>query len=620
MAKSVSAKAMLIFYKHALNCYDKTLRPYVKSQFEGDFQQAKSLQKQLVTTVRSSHSKLPQWNNSLDASLDKAVKSIRLLDKPFRLFVIGSGNVGKSTVINTLVGEKVAEMGVLPKTWRLDTYLNVDNDTTAELHYANQRVLHLPKEEADKKVAEEDKNAAELDERIQKECRALRQNSEFDEERKTRAKQRLLAQYDTPDGLTEVIWSIPHNTFLKDFTLVDTPGTNQTLYNSHIQRDAYHYYQEANGILWILPTDKLSDEQTNASILKMANLFQGKMSRTIAILNKWDAAEANGEEKETMVEAKRLFGKYFSEIIPYHAKADWKAISKNNELPQETEALRQEIHNRFYRISQEVQINDVENALKIAKMDTNQQIDRYKSELATKKVILNTWKSNWNKISKENQRNYIQQVDSLKNHQLERICYLAEQNESTLQNLDNSRKNNFFEQNILHYGEIKEQYQQLEKDIIRHMHLVIGQYLGQFTAAIQDKQDSFGLDIIVPEIRYLISDADFYPLAESIDLSTNKVGNFFRRIFSSLALSNTIKTKYTERFNQVTSAVVHDLESAFSSYNQQMYNKMEQIFADSYFPVEKYDKVVDDYSAYKQFIANWQVKKPTLLHLLGKEA
>lgn len=82
---------------------------------------------------------------------------------PYMLYVIGVGNAGKSSVINSLVGFDVADIGTLPKTWKTDLFykntnmVNVD-DLLVEIRYRDGSTQVLSEYEAKKLINQEEKN------------------------------------------------------------------------------------------------------------------------------------------------------------------------------------------------------------------------------------------------------------------------------------------------------------------------------------------------------------------------------------------------------------------------------------------------------------------------------
>ena len=59
---------------------------------------------------------------NINMELEKNLENLKELLEPFLLFVIGSGNYGKSTVINALVEEDLVKTKDLPNTWKLDLF------------------------------------------------------------------------------------------------------------------------------------------------------------------------------------------------------------------------------------------------------------------------------------------------------------------------------------------------------------------------------------------------------------------------------------------------------------------------------------------------------------------
>ena len=61
--------------------------------------------------------------NYIDDKINMNLQSIEELKEPFMLFIIGSGNYGKSTIINALLKEKIVETTDIPNTWKLDLFI-----------------------------------------------------------------------------------------------------------------------------------------------------------------------------------------------------------------------------------------------------------------------------------------------------------------------------------------------------------------------------------------------------------------------------------------------------------------------------------------------------------------
>jgi hypothetical protein len=80
------------------------------------------------------------------------------LNDSFMLFIVGMGNYGKSTLINALLEQPAAETDVLPKTWKIDVFRNDLEQGKALLRFKDQSETVKTVEEAQRFVAQEEKN------------------------------------------------------------------------------------------------------------------------------------------------------------------------------------------------------------------------------------------------------------------------------------------------------------------------------------------------------------------------------------------------------------------------------------------------------------------------------
>ena len=79
-------------------------------------------------------------------------------DDKLMIFIVGDGNVGKSTLLNALVGEEVAKTNDLPTTWKIDVYSPELSKNNAIIKYKTGKQETLSVEEAKQKINEEEKN------------------------------------------------------------------------------------------------------------------------------------------------------------------------------------------------------------------------------------------------------------------------------------------------------------------------------------------------------------------------------------------------------------------------------------------------------------------------------
>lgn len=258
--------------------------------------------------------------------------------KPFLLFVIGMGNYGKSTLVNALLGRELADVGVLPKTWKIDVFEKADSDSknvTLELVFRDSTRKIMPEAEARKFLAAEEhkRERSEIDA-----IKIFNANSgdlrtlEAKEQYKTYLEKTMIYQ----SQVEEVIWHIPgKNAILDDYRLVDTPGLIQDLLGD----DRYglsDYYFKADGVIWLLDATTISSKNTQDLIKKIIRLSGNEQSirNSIAVLNRIDQVyDRQGEEgvEKVMTQALEIYGDVFPKIIPLSAKQAWFGISAKDQ-------------------------------------------------------------------------------------------------------------------------------------------------------------------------------------------------------------------------------------------------------------------------------------------------
>lgn len=175
---------------------------------------------------------------------------------PFLLFVIGMGKHGKSSLINALVGSKVAPVGVLPKTWKIDVFSAAQPPGRVRILYRDGSEKSFGVEETQRLLAEEEQRR--LDSEDQIEC--------------------------------EVRWPCHASPVLRHFDIVDTPGLVQELDSQRL----YHfrdYYHKAHGVLWMLDATVISSQKARQLIDELDEELErvgGRARNIVGVLNKID--------------------------------------------------------------------------------------------------------------------------------------------------------------------------------------------------------------------------------------------------------------------------------------------------------------------------------------------
>lgn len=279
----------------------------------------------------------------LIAKLNNSVNELKSLkesiNKPFLLFVIGMGKYGKSTLVNALLGREFAEVGVLPKTWKIDIFEKADrnsDEVNVELVFRDSGRETMSEIQARQYLADEEEK------RKRSELEAVKMfdtksaelaTIEAKEEYKAYLEKTMI--YQSP--VEEVIWHIPSNgTILDEFRLVDTPGLIQDLLGDS-KNGLSEYYFKADGVIWLLDATTISAKKSHElikSIIHKSGNEEG-IQNAIAVLNRIDQVRSQqgveGAEK-VLEQAQQIYGKVFPKIIPFSAKQAWLGVSTKDQI------------------------------------------------------------------------------------------------------------------------------------------------------------------------------------------------------------------------------------------------------------------------------------------------
>lgn len=340
------------------------------------------------------------------AEIQRSIENARhSLERPFSIFVLGTGNYGKSALINSLLGtgKRIATENFKPMTWKIDVYGNrLDENKKNTLLRYTERQVWTTIAQAQNVVNQEEENSKRASQLFAKKKRQWKSEgytiAEFTE---------LMTKYKREElycsDLVEVQWPVGGSEILQRFTIVDTPGLKQDLTRKELKNSAKDYYFRANGVLWLLDATAIDSSTTRKEIDDIIEEFEDRRNENsllrnknvIGVLNKIDLIPE--EQRESVLrKAKQNFGKYFTDIVPYSAKKVFDAQVSNDTGVLEKYGfyiLQDSIQRVFFNRSVELQIGTtILNVQKsIDKLLT--EINTFNRELRDKCVTIQSYEA-----------------------------------------------------------------------------------------------------------------------------------------------------------------------------------------------------------------------------------
>lgn len=256
-------------------------------------------------------------------------------DDKLMIFIIGNGNVGKSTLLNSLIGYEVAETNFIPNTWKIDVYCPEAKSDKATIKYLGDKQENLSIEEVKEIIESEEKKSKEgkkkYNENLNKELKGLKTKDEREE-----MKRYLGEKYLYKSNVAEVKWPVNKNWILEKCLLVDTPGLNQNLHGLEQLGNIHDYYHKADGVLWLLDGQTIAAANTNSLFDELNDVLKsvgGIRDNIIGVINRMDLVRKNGGQEavnKVLSDAKRIFGQKFYSIVGMSAQQAFEGV-KNNE-------------------------------------------------------------------------------------------------------------------------------------------------------------------------------------------------------------------------------------------------------------------------------------------------
>lgn len=323
---------------------------------------------------------------NIEFQIDKNKDSINELKNPFLLFIVGSGNYGKSTLINTLLNEEIVKTTDLPNTWKIDLFIKSEREKM-EITYYDKSVVVKNLKEGNKLLEKEEIKFKESRRKVSKIVNEYKKLNKVDVNILKKYKSNQEEQYLYKSNIAQIKYNIRKGKILEKFIVVDTPGLNQNLLKDTLNR-IKEYYIKADGVIWLIDAQNLVSKENNELIkeIKKIDDLNNHNKNKIAVINKMDIIRKVNINNIYKIKEKayELYKNKFNDIVFISAKEGLQGIVNNdyNLINQSNiKDLFNSIEENFVKISQEKQISSKYKNIEIMKTSIISEIHSYKRQL-----------------------------------------------------------------------------------------------------------------------------------------------------------------------------------------------------------------------------------------------
>lgn len=533
------------------------------------------------------------------------------MDDKFLLFVVGTGNYGKSTLINALMQQNLAPIDFRPTTWKIDVYyLDEQNEEKAIIKLNDGKILEMTSEEAHKFIDKEEELIKQHRKKFDKVKNIELKKCKTKEEREE-MKQKLQKELLYKSKVVEVRWPVRKNNFLTNIMLVDTPGICQD--SLYIKNSIKDYYFKADGVIWMLDGLTIASKSNNKMIKELESYLEdlgGLNDNIIGVVNKIDKVYENGGKEAVnavMNDAHNYFGNKFKYIIPISAKQAFENKEDENLLN-----LNKKIEDTFLSDANSLKLESKKKGIQKIVNDSigiNQEILKF---IDIKNIQYMTINENIQKFEQEQKikleeeiksftDKYLRKVNSHIQTMAGKLFDIKIENESKKYVVDNIFGLHKFESNLKTFIENKENFMKIQaEDMYERSKISKYKYISKIVSEdISTNLKMENLNLKINQSFNLYTSLGDFSGEGLLNIIGGVINQFYKGVIKIMKI-NSVKANLSHTIENI---VDESKESILKSFN----DNIDKIVRNSFNILESsYKNILFDYNESEQICQNIQ--------------
>lgn len=582
---------------------------------QGFFEKSRDLEAYLSRFTGSMGKFTEEYARKLKLGQQAFLEIYQNFDDKLMIFIVGNGNIGKSTVLNSLVGSEVAKTSIVPETWKIDVYSPDLKKNQAIVKYlgGSEKLLSLDKaqELVDREEEKTREAKTKFNQEFKKQLVNYKKEGPVTKELRDELRQKLWEEYEYVSDISEVVWGVERNWLLDRCLIVDTPGLNQYLSGLAQKGNISNYYYKADGVLWLMDGIAISSENSKTILDELELALKevgGRRDDIIGVINKIDLVRRNGGEDDlnrVMNSAMDLFGDKFSDLIGISALEGFEGtLEDDRDLIEKSglDQLQRKIRDLFINKSRELRAKSKAQGNDLIVRDLLEAMDSFLGKI-----------DQYNKI-------YIDKEDRLLTARDELIGYLEDSIDGVFENyllevekridlnidaLGQGEKEDYVLKELYKEEELGEIIKELlslsgleiERELLNWQELV---QISEYKYLVDKKEVSFKEDLILEIDGQSIKGLSYFsPNNDGTILAG--LGNILGGIFFQFKKSK-LQYRLKEIIKEECESFNQEIKEAVRETVDKCYSKEKEVlnlgFSDILFPYEKLDSLLFSMDGY----------------------